>query len=145
MRTLDKGLKRIDDIIEAATASKVINGKAAFELFDTYGFPIDLTRLIAGEQNLSVDEAGFTAEMNEQKNRSRAATAIDAEDWVVLDEKPVKFVGYEDINVTTKVLKYRSIRAKGKEQYQLVLETTPFYAESGGQVGDTGKLFLVKK
>ncbi|HNP20702.1 MAG TPA: alanine--tRNA ligase [Panacibacter sp.] len=142
LRTLDKGLKRIDDIIEAATASKVINGKAAFELFDTYGFPIDLTRLIAGEQNLSVDEAGFTAEMNEQKNRSRAATAIDAEDWVVLDEKPVKFVGYEDINVTTKVLKYRSIRAKGKEQYQLVLETTPFYAESGGQVGDTGKLFF---
>lgn len=142
LRTLDKGLKRIDDIIATAVATKIINGKAAFELFDTYGFPIDLTRLIAAENNLSVDEAGFNAEMSEQKNRSRAATAIDAEDWIVLDDKPVKFVGYEDINVTTKVLKYRSIKAKGKEQYQLVLETTPFYAESGGQVGDTGKFYF---
>lgn len=142
LRTLDKGLKRIDDIIAASAATGTINGKAAFELFDTYGFPIDLTRLIAQENKLAVDEPGFNEEMQQQKNRSRAATAIDAEDWTVIEEQPVKFVGYDDLNVTTKLLKYRSVKAKGKSHYQLVLEKTPFYAESGGQVGDTGKLYF---
>lgn len=137
LRTLDKGLKRIDDIIKQSN-DKIINGKSAFELFDTYGFPVDLTRLIAIENNLSIDEAGFEAEMQLQKSRSRAATAIDAEDWKIIDEQPTTFVGYDDLNITTKVLKYRSVKAKGKTQYQIVLETTPFYAESGGQVGDTG-------
>ncbi len=139
LRTLDKGLKRIDDIIKSASGQ--IEGKAAFELFDTYGFPIDLTRLIASENKLAIDEKGFENEMEQQKGRSRAATAIDTEDWVVLQEDAaVKFVGYDDLNVTTKVTRYRKVKAKGKEQYQLVLETTPFYAESGGQVGDTGTL-----
>ena len=117
-----------------------ISGNEAFRLYDTYGFPIDLTKLIASEKGFTVDETGFEAEMQQQKQRSRAATAIDTEDWVVLDDKPSIFVGYNDLNVTTSLLRYRTIKAKGKEQYQLVLETTPFYAESGGQVGDKGKL-----
>ncbi|MEI8073601.1 MAG: alanine--tRNA ligase [Bacteroidota bacterium] len=143
LRTLDKGLKRIDDMVtaSAASVSKEIEGKAVFELFDTFGFPIDLTRLIASENNISIDEKGFETEMLQQKNRSRAASVLDTEDWIVLSEEPGEgFVGYKDILVTTRVTKYRKIKSKGKEQYQLVLATTPFYAESGGQVGDTGEL-----
>lgn len=140
LRTLDKGLKRIDDIIQSASTS-TIQGKAAFELFDTYGFPIDLTRLIAAENNLSVDEPAFEAEMQQQKNRSRAATAVDTEDWVLVNESNENhFAGYTDIETKTRVSKYRKVKAKGKEAYQLLLENTPFYAESGGQVGDSGTL-----
>jgi alanyl-tRNA synthetase len=139
LRTLDKGLKRIDDIITASAAG-TIEGKAAFELFDTYGFPIDLTRLIAMENNLAVDEAGFEAALNEQKQRSRAATSLDTEDWVVLQEGENKFVGYDSLETKANVLKYRKVKAKGKESYQFVLSETPFYAESGGQVGDKGVL-----
>ncbi|HEX5023874.1 MAG TPA: alanine--tRNA ligase [Agriterribacter sp.] len=141
LRTLEKGLKRIDDIVTNMSNSGVISGSDAFELYDTFGFPIDLTRLIAAENNLSVDEKGFENEMQQQKSRSRAATAIDTEDWVEIN-KAVKtaFVGYTGLTAETQVLKYRKVKAKGKEQYQLVLETTPFYAESGGQVGDTGIL-----
>ncbi|HEX4876014.1 MAG TPA: alanine--tRNA ligase [Chitinophagaceae bacterium] len=139
LRTLEKGLKRIDDIIKMA-ASKQIAGKDAFELYDTYGFPIDLTRLIASENGLSVDENGFEAEMQQQKERSRAATAIDAGDWVVLKEGTNRFVGYDSLETKAAVLKYRKVKAKGKEAYQVVLDTTPFYAESGGQVGDKGWL-----
>ena len=140
LKTLEKGLKKIDELI-SQTSNKVINGKAAFELFDTYGFPIDLTRLIAVENNLQVDEDGFEKELQQQKIRSRAATAIDTEDWVVLDETPsTTFVGYDSLETKTKLVRYRKVTAKGKEAYQLVLETTPFYAESGGQVGDKGEL-----
>jgi alanyl-tRNA synthetase len=140
LRTLDKGLKRIDDIVQATT-NGTIDGKSAFELFDTFGFPLDLTKLIAAEKNLLIDEVGFAEEMQQQKNRSRAASTLDTEDWVtVTDEKGEGFVGYEDILVHTKVTKYRKISTKGKTQYQLVLATTPFYAESGGQTGDTGWL-----
>ena len=143
LRTLEKGLRRMDDIIAASAKSGIINGKDAFELYDTYGFPADLTRLIATENNLKVDEAGFENEMKQQKDRSRAATAIDTQDWVqVAAEVPVKFVGYEDLNAGAKVIKYRKVSAKGKKQYQLVLDITPFYAESGGQVGDKGKLIF---
>jgi alanyl-tRNA synthetase len=140
LRTLEKGLKKMDDIIEASKASSVINGDAAFELLDTFGFPIDLTRLIAQENNLTVDEASFTKALDEQKNRSRAATALDTEDWQVLNDGNVTFVGYDDHETKTKVLRYRKVSGKGKELYQIVLEQTPFYAESGGQVGDRGKL-----
>lgn len=139
LRTLDKGLKRIDDII--ASSKGTIEGKAAFELFDTYGFPIDLTRLIAQENKLQVDEAGFEAEMEQQKQRSRAATAVDTEDWViVVNDNSNTFVGYHQLEATTHLTKYRKVKAKGKESYQLVLANTPFYAESGGQVGDQGVL-----
>ncbi len=142
LRTLEKGLKRIDSIVAAANGQE-ISGKDSFELLDTYGFPIDLTRLIASENNLSVDEAGFEAEMKQQKDRSRAATALDTGDWTVVEEgNENTFTGYETLSGETKVLKYRKVSSKTKDQYQVVLEETPFYAESGGQIGDTGVLML---
>ncbi|WP_262915634.1 alanine--tRNA ligase-related protein [Niabella ginsengisoli] len=96
---------------------------------------------MAREIDLRIDEAGFEAEMQQQKNRSRAATAVDTEDWIlVTEEAPTTFIGYEQLQSITHVVKYRKVKAKGKEQYQLVLQTTPFYAESGGQVGDKGTL-----
>ena len=141
LRTLDKGLKRIDDLIEAAKDKGEISGASAFELHDTYGFPIDLTKLIASENNLTVDEAGYDAARKEQQERGRTATAIDTQDWIqVNEEQPVNFVGYNDLFVQTKVLRYRKVKAKGVESFQVVIETCPFYAESGGQVGDTGWL-----
>jgi alanyl-tRNA synthetase len=143
LRTLDKGLKKIDEIITQSESSKIINGAAAFELLDTFGFPIDLTRLIAFENNLGVDEKGFEAEMLQQKTRSRSAAVLDTEDWVTLIENiQNKFVGYDSTETKSKIVKYRKVTAKGKESYQLVLDTTPFYAESGGQVGDTGQLII---
>ncbi|HVX50258.1 MAG TPA: alanine--tRNA ligase [Chitinophagaceae bacterium] len=143
LRTLEKGLKKIDEIVAESKATGIVHGKEAFELFDTYGFPVDLTRLIASENNLTVDEAGFNNEMQQQKNRSRAATAVDTEDWVILDEDGAnEFVGYDTLEIKSKITRYRKVKAKGKESYQLVLNVTPFYAESGGQVGDTGELII---
>ncbi|MBS0026190.1 alanine--tRNA ligase [Chitinophaga sp. 22321] len=140
LRTLESGIRRIEDYIKNATA-KTVDGQTAFELYDTYGFPYDLTSLIASENGFTVDKEGFDAAMKQQKDRSRAATEMDTGDWVVLDETPNSvFVGYEQLESTTKLLKYRTVKAKGKEQFQLVLGQTPFYAESGGQVGDTGTL-----
>ena len=141
LRTLEKGLRRIEDII--SNSSKNISGQDAFELYDTYGFPLDLTRLIATERNMYVDEAEFNSEMQKQKNRSRAATTIDTEDWINVNEGNTnEFVGYDSLEVNANILKYRKVKAKGKEAYQLVLDKTPFYAESGGQVGDTGELIM---
>ena len=141
LRTLEKGLKKIDEIMIQSQQSKIIDGSAAFELYDTFGFPIDLTRLIASENNLAVDETGFEKEMLEQKNRSRSATAMDTEDWQIVNEgTAVSFVGYDSLETKTKILRYRKVKGKGKESFQVVLEKTPFYAESGGQVGDTGVL-----
>ena len=143
LRTLDKGLKRIDEIVSTSRKAdlKIISGVAAFELYDTYGFPEDLTALIGAENGLSIDKTAFDVEMKQQKDRSRAATAIDTEDWVVLIDNPlIEFVGYEMLETNTSVAKYRKVKAKGKESWQIVLEATPFYAESGGQVGDTGTL-----
>ncbi len=145
LRTLDKGLKKIDEIVNDTKAQNttVINGRAAFELYDTYGFPIDLTRLIGSEQGLSVDEPAFEAEMKQQKDRSRAATTLDTEDWITVQEGGLpKFVGYDSLQAQASVLRYRKVKAKGKESYQIVLDNTPFYAESGGQVGDTGELIF---
>ena len=139
LRTLSAGIKKFKD----ATAGdvKVISGKVAFELSDTYGFPIDLTELMARENGLSVDLESFEFELSEQKTRSRAATAIDTGDWVVLrDEENNLFTGYDETESIAHIVKYRKVTAKGKEQYQIVLDKTPFYAESGGQVGDTGQL-----
>jgi alanyl-tRNA synthetase len=140
LRTLDTGLKRLELLL---SAGKNIDGKTAFELFDTYGFPIDLTKLIAAENNLSIDEIGFEKEMQQQKNRSRSSSVVDTEDWIVVNQNEGKgFVGYQNLETESVVLKYRKTKTKGKEIFQIVLDQTPFYAESGGQVGDTGFLIF---
>jgi len=143
LRTLGKGLKKIDDIIEASSKENLIKGAAAFELYDTYGFPFDLTRLIAQEKGMLVDETGFEQEMQLQKNRSKSAAAVDTGDWIEVS-KPLhgktSFVGYASLSCETSLLKYRKVEAKGQSSFQAVLENTPFYAESGGQVGDTGMI-----
>lgn len=137
LRTLATGIQRF----ERYETKDTIDGNFAFELYDTFGFPIDLTELMAREKGWSVDMDGFNKALEEQKNRSRAATAIDTEDWIIVNEgNDTEFVGYDDFEAETEILKYRKINAKGKEQYQIVLRQTPFYAESGGQVGDTGRL-----
>jgi alanyl-tRNA synthetase len=136
LRTLDTGIRKFE-----AYTGNPIAGDFAFELYDTYGFPIDLTQLMARENNKSVDMDGFTACMEQQKNRSRQATAMSTDDWtIVRDEDTVEFVGYEELECPAEILRYRKIKKGNKEQYQLVLNRTPFYAESGGQVGDTGVL-----
>ncbi len=141
LRTLGKGLKKMDDIIEASSKENLIKGAPAFELYDTYGFPFDLTRLIAQEKGMLVDEAGFEQEMQLQKNRSKSAAAVDTGDWIEVSKPQhgkTSFVGYDALSSETNLLKYRKVEAKGQTSYQAVLENTPFYAESGGQVGDTG-------
>ncbi|MEO9211235.1 MAG: alanine--tRNA ligase [Ginsengibacter sp.] len=138
LRTLDTGLKRLDALI---ANGENIDGKTAFELYDTYGFPIDLTNLIASENKLHVDQSGFEKEMQQQKNRSRAAAVVDTEDWTILNQDGhSEFVGYDNFESESTVLKYRKTTSQGKELFQIVLDKTPFYAESGGQVGDTGVL-----
>ena len=112
----------------------------AFELYDTYGFPVDLTRLIANEKGLAIDEAGFEAEMRKQKNRSRAATTIESEDWIILKQGSTSFVGYDQLETVAHILRYRKVKIKDRSGYQLVLDSTAFYPEGGGQVGDTGIL-----
>ncbi|EEI91758.1 putative alanine--tRNA ligase, partial [Sphingobacterium spiritivorum ATCC 33300] len=138
LRTLVTGVQRFETYAESNTA---VGGEFAFELFDTYGFPIDLTELLAREKGMEVDMAGFQEALQVQKDRSRAATAIDTGDWVAVSEDDqIEFVGYDNLKATTEIVKYRKVTAKGKEQYQLVLSVTPFYAEGGGQVGDSGVL-----
>lgn len=140
-RTLSVGVKLFQEKANSAQ-NKVISGKDAFELYDTFGFPIDLTKLMAIEMNLDVDEAGFEAELKIQKDRSRAATKVVAEDWVEIQGSKThsEFVGYTDHQAEVKVLRYREVQAKNGHFIQLVFDKTPFYAESGGQVGDTGTL-----
>jgi len=125
-----------------AGRGSLISGAFAFELFDTYGFPIDLTQLLAAEKGMTVDMEGFQKGLAEQKQRSRAAAAVETEDWTELfkTENPTQFVGYETLICESKIVKYRNVKSKGKSFYQIVLEKTPFYAESGGQMGDTGVL-----
>ncbi len=142
LRTLVTGVQRFEAYV---ADNQTIAGDFAFELYDTFGFPIDLTELLARENGLQVDMVGFQDALMAQKERSRAATAIDTDDWVVLQEnEKVDFVGYDRLECETEILKYRKITAKGKDQYQLVLAATPFYAESGGQVGDIGVLISQK-
>ena len=143
LRTLDNGLKMLESIKAElnAKAEKVISGKTAFELYDTYGFPLDLTSLIARENGFSVDETGFAVEMEKQKNRSRAASEQETGDWVfVHDDHGMEFIGYDFTETYSHIIKHRTITDKKGDRYQLVLDKTPFYAESGGQVGDTGWL-----
>ncbi|MGB4397800.1 MAG: alanine--tRNA ligase [Daejeonella sp.] len=138
LRTLATGIQRFERF---ETSDKIIKGDFAFELYDTFGFPIDLTELMAREKGWTVDMESFEIELQKQKNRSRAATAVDTSDWVIVNEgDEVEFIGYDELETECKILKYRKVSAKGKEQFQLVLSRTPFYAESGGQAGDTGKL-----
>lgn len=140
LRTLDNGLRRIEQI-KSEVKNGVIDGKTVFELYDTFGFPLDLTALIARENGLQIDEKGFAVEMEKQKERSRAASSSETGDWIeVIDEDEVQFVGYDELETYSRILRYREVKAKNKTQYQLVLDKTPFYAESGGQVGDTGYL-----
>ncbi|WP_395768656.1 alanine--tRNA ligase [Aquirufa sp.] len=140
LRTLSTGLIRLDKLMEDCS-SKVLSGDDVFELNDTYGFPIDLTALIAREKGLDIDEAGFNKALQEQKARSRKDAGASAGDWVIIREgEEVAFVGYDETSTTTQVLKYQKIENKAGVQYKVVLETTPFYAESGGQVGDIGTL-----
>lgn len=150
-KTLEKGIERLNSMLNFIGFSdldgreKVLKGEHVFELFDTYGFPLDLTQLIARERGIEVDVEGFNKCMQEQKNRSRAATSMDTGDWILVEGRKAEeggrsFVGYKTLETESKIIQYRKVKAKGKEQYQLVLDQTPFYAESGGQVGDTGVL-----
>ena len=143
LRTLETGIRLLDKQIEEAkkAGKTVLDGYDAFVLYDTYGFPLDLTALILTEQGLSVDEAGFDKAMQEQKERARNAAAIDAGDWQVVNEgSAVRFVGYDTLECTTDILRYREVKQKNATFYQVVLSETPFYAEMGGQVGDKGFL-----
>ncbi|MFI5161996.1 MAG: alanine--tRNA ligase [Sphingobacteriales bacterium] len=158
LRTLENGIRRFNQITSVVYIGQferdengketlisphisTISGKNAFELADTYGFPLDLTELMAREKGWAVDIAGYEKALAEQKTRSRAATAIDTGDWIILkDEDTTEFTGYDETETIAHIVKYRKVTAKGKEQYQIVLDKTPFYAESGGQVGDTGQL-----
>jgi alanyl-tRNA synthetase len=143
LRTLDNGLKMLESIKAELNEKreKVIPGKTAFELYDTFGFPLDLTSLIARENGFSVDEKGFAEEMEKQKSRSRAASESETGDWVFVNEDSgVEFIGYDFTEAYSHIIKYRTITDKKGDRYQLVLDKTPFYAESGGQAGDTGWL-----
>jgi alanyl-tRNA synthetase len=139
LRTLEDGLKRIEQITKNAKGE--ISGKQVFELYDTYGFPADLTALILSEQNLSFNQAEFDVAMQEQKDRSKQAGKIEKGDWTVLieDEKE-EFVGYKNLETEVKITRYREVTSKDGKQYQLVFNLTPFYPEGGGQVGDTGTI-----
>jgi len=142
LRTLENGIKLLNGVMdEAKAAGKTeIAGEKAFTLFDTYGFPLDLTELICRENSMTVDEAGFNAEMQKQKERARNAAAVETGDWVVLNEGESKFVGYDYTEYNCRILKYREVKQKKNTFFEVVLDTTPFYAEMGGEVGDKGVL-----
>ena len=141
LRTLDQGLVLLNRIVEE-TKGDTVSGEKAFELYDTYGFPIDLTALILSEKNLKLDEKGFKEELQKQKNRSRSASETSTEDWTVLIEDDVEeFIGYDTLEANVKITRYRKVTSKKDgEMYQLVFNLTPFYPEGGGQIGDKGFL-----
>lgn len=139
LRTLDKGIRLMDTLMEKSKETKLISGEEAFTLYDTYGFPIDLSELIAKEHGYKIDLTAFENELAKQKERSRNATSTEEGDWIdVHPYNGVIFVGYDKIEEQVKIVRYRKVKAKNKEYYQLVFDKSPFYAESGGQIGDTG-------
>lgn len=142
LKTIENGLLRVEKLIQQTIAegSKVLPSVEVFELYDTYGFPDDLTRIIAEEKGLTIDEAGFEAEMAKQKQRSKKDSASKVYDWIVLEEKPETFVGYDQIEAETYITRYRKVENKDGEFYQVVLSNSPFYPEGGGQIGDKGVL-----
>ncbi|ASW76418.1 alanyl-tRNA synthetase [Chryseobacterium piperi] len=142
LKTIESGLVRVEKLIQQTIAdnSKVLPTVEVFELYDTYGFPDDLTRIIAEEKGLTIDEKGFEAEMEKQKQRSKKDSASKVYDWVVLEEKPETFVGYDQLEAETYITRYRKVENKDGEFYQVVLSNSPFYPEGGGQVGDKGTL-----
>jgi alanyl-tRNA synthetase len=142
LKTIENGLIRVEKLIQQTIAdnSKVLPSEEVFELYDTYGFPDDLTRIIAEEKGLTIDEAGFKVEMEKQKLRSKADSAQKVYDWVTLETKPENFVGYDQIESETYITRYRKVENKDGEFYQVVLSSSPFYPEGGGQVGDKGIL-----
>ena len=142
LRTLEKGISLLTNVMEQTKAEgkNVIAGDKAFNLFDTYGFPLDLTELICRENGMSVDEAGFDAEMQKQKERARNAASVETGDWTVLSEGECEFVGYDYTEYNCHILKYREVKQKKGTVYEIVLDKTPFYAEMGGEVGDTGAI-----
>ena len=142
LRTLETGIRLLDKKIEdlQATGQKTLSGSDAFTLYDTYGFPLDLTELILREHNMDINIDEFNVEMQKQKERARNAAAVETGDWVTLKEGETEFVGYDLFECDAEILRYRQVKQKNKVLYQLVLDRTPFYAEMGGQVGDTGWL-----
>lgn len=142
LRTLETGIRLLEKVVTdtQAKGGKEISGKEAFTLYDTYGFPLDLTELILKEKDMTVNIEEFNSEMAKQKERARNAAAVEATDWVVVKEGETEFVGYDMLSCETSILRYRKVRQKNNEFYQIVLEKTPFYAEMGGQVGDKGVL-----
>ncbi len=144
LRTLDTGMKLIEKVIAdtKAAGKNVVDGKEAFTLYDTFGFPLDLTELILRENGMTVNEEEFNVEMQKQKQRARNAAAVEATDWVELKEGVTEFVGYDLTECDVNILRYRKVTQKNKSFYQIVLDRTPFYAEMGGQVGDRGTLAL---
>ncbi|MDE6152567.1 MAG: alanine--tRNA ligase, partial [Muribaculaceae bacterium] len=142
LRTLENGIRMLDNAIKAAQAygKTQISGKEAFVLYDTYGFPLDLTQLILKENNMTLDQAEFDKEMDAQKARARNAAAVEATDWVVVREGEQQFVGYDMTDTPAQILRYRRVKQKDREYYQIILSVTPFYAEMGGQTGDRGTL-----
>ena len=142
LRTLDKGIALLEHVIDDTlkAGKKEIDGKEAFVLYDTYGFPLDLTELILKEKGMTLDQKGFDREMAAQKERARNAAAVETTDWVILRDGEQEFVGYDEFSTPARILRYRKVKQKNKEFYQLMLDRTPFYAEMGGQVGDRGTL-----
>ena len=142
LRTLDKGISMLDSIMEKTRkeGKTTVSGADAFTLYDTYGFPLDLTQLILRENGMDVDIEGFEAEMAKQKARARNAASVENSDWIEVNPGNETFVGYDNTEVKTRILRYRNVKQKNKEFYQIMLESTPFYGEMGGQVGDKGWL-----
>jgi alanyl-tRNA synthetase len=141
LRTLAKGIERLEARLQEHKSAGKLPGDVVFELYDTFGFPLDLTALMASEQGVKIDEAGFEAAMEATKARSRAAGKLSTDDWVqVHDDSETAFVGYDGLEAECRIIRYREVKAKNKQFYQVVLDTTPFYPEGGGQVGDAGTL-----